>query len=154
MAGPGAARAVGKVSVRVVPDTSGFRQQLKAELAKAVRGLEVKIRAKVDDELLHRNVRDAARDAGRSAKAHPGSLPTRIGADGFPRRVRQQVKQVEPVRIPVSADQASLDRTRKQIAVSTQAWTRTRGEFDKGTKSAGLFSRALNKLADDSNKVR
>src|SRR5690606_3878842 len=38
--------------------------------------------------------------------------------------------------------------------VSTQAWTRTRGEFDRGTKSAGLFSRALNKLADDSNKVR
>src|SRR5690606_38213170 len=136
MAGPGAARAVGKGSVRVVPDTSGFRQQLKAELAKAGRCLEDQIPVKGDDKLLHRNVRDAARDAERSAKANPVSLPTRIDTDDFTRRVRQQVKQVEPVRIPVSADQASLDRTRKQIAVSTQAWTRTRGEFDKGTKSA------------------
>src|SRR5690606_17645759 len=139
MAGPGAARSVGKVSVRVAPDTSGFRPQPKAGSAKAVRGREVKVPGKVDDKLLHRNVREAARDAERSAKANPVSLPTRIDTDDFTRRVRQQVKQVEPVRIPVSADQASLDRTRKQIAVSTQAWTRTRGEFDKGTKSAGLF---------------
>src|SRR5690606_39128442 len=133
MAGPGAARSVGKVSVRVVADTSGVRQQVKAELAKAVRGPGVKIPVKVDDKLLHRNVRDAARDAERSAKANPVSLPTRVDTDDFTRRVRQQVKQVEPVRIPVSADQASLDRSRKQIAVSTEAWTRRRGEIEKGT---------------------
>src|SRR5690606_30591672 len=113
----------------------------------------VKIPVKVDDKLLHRNIRDAARDAERSAKANPVSLPTRVDTDDFTRRVRQQVKQVEPVRIPVSADQASLDRTRKQIAVSTQAWPRTRGELARGTKPAGLCPRALNKRAANSNKV-
>src|SRR5690606_35170783 len=109
---------------------------------------------KVDDKLLHRNVRDAARDAERSAKANPVSLPTRADTDDFTRRARQQVKQVEPVRIPVSADQPSLDRSRQQIAVSTQACTRTRVELARGTDSAGFCSRALNKLADDSNRVR
>lgn len=45
--GPGGF-SVGRVSIQVVPDTSGFRKKLKTELEKAVRGLEVKVPVNID----------------------------------------------------------------------------------------------------------
>ncbi len=45
--GPGGFSA-GRVSIQVVPDTSGFRKKLKAELEKAVKGMKVEIPVDVD----------------------------------------------------------------------------------------------------------
>ncbi|WP_131807440.1 hypothetical protein, partial [Mycobacteroides abscessus] len=43
-----AAREVGRVSVRVVPDTDGFRRDLKRQLESIVKGVEAKINVNPD----------------------------------------------------------------------------------------------------------
>lgn len=64
MAGPGG-QEVGRVSVRVVPDTDGFRRRLQQSLTAETRGIEVDI----DVELRDGAVRDLARQTEAAAKA-------------------------------------------------------------------------------------
>lgn len=56
MAGPGAQRSVGKVSVRVVPDTDGFRQQLRADLEAATAGMKIKIPVELDHDRMGQQI--------------------------------------------------------------------------------------------------
>lgn len=51
MAGPGTKNTVGKVGVRVVPDTSGFRQMLKKQLEAALAGFKVEVPVTVDERV-------------------------------------------------------------------------------------------------------
>ncbi|WP_367137889.1 hypothetical protein [Saccharothrix sp. HUAS TT1] len=48
MTSPGAKANVGKVSVKVVPDTSKFRKELQAQLTKSVKGIKVKVPVQLD----------------------------------------------------------------------------------------------------------
>lgn len=50
--GPGAAKSVGKVSVRVVPDTSHVREEIEAQLKKELAGFVIRVPVKVDTKQL------------------------------------------------------------------------------------------------------
>lgn len=76
MAGPGG-KVIGKVSIRVVPDTSGFAPDLAADLATIERGLSVDIPVGVD-------TRQLAEDLGRlrtQIDTATRGVEVRVGAD-------------------------------------------------------------------------
>ncbi|GAB4588741.1 phage tail protein [Nocardia sp. IFM 10818] len=62
MAGPGGTE-VNRISIRVVPDTTGFRKKLKKDLEKATEGLQQKVKIGVDTKGLRTKVQTAIRQA-------------------------------------------------------------------------------------------
>ena len=95
MPGPGG-RSAGRVSVRVVPDATGFRTDLKTDLDKLERGLQVQVKAVLDDGQL------------RAQIARLQNTKIDLQADVSTARVRQQINSVSQsggaVKLPVQLD--------------------------------------------------
>lgn len=76
MAGPGGTE-VNRISIRVVPDTTGFRKTLKRELKSALAGFEQKVKIGVDTKGLRTKVQSAINEAVRGA-AHKVELDVSV----------------------------------------------------------------------------
>lgn len=85
---------VGKVSIRVWPDTRLFRKALEADVAKAVAGVdgEVEVEPKVSDTALRVSLLEAIRKANLLAKNNPAYRFT-IYADVEMSRLKQKLTQ-------------------------------------------------------------
>ena len=92
----GAGKSAGRVSVRVVPDSTGFRPTLQADLDKIERGLQVQVKAVLDDDQL------------RAQVARLQQTRIELQADVDTARVRQQISSASrsggEVRLPVQLD--------------------------------------------------
>lgn len=146
-----ASREVGRVSVRVVPDTDGFRRELKRQLKAITKGLQAKVdldpdlkgfREKVkattkgmkekvgvdaDTEPLKRKIKDAVKpkDSGIQLKLDPQ----------FDYQFRQRLKKItsqKPVEVPVVPDvkgfRASLRNNLSTLSSSLSDVTQKMGE--------------------------
>lgn len=71
------AEVVGKIAIRVIPDTKGFRQRTKKEVESQVKSLRPKVKVGADTSGIRRDVNNAA---GRAAKGASGKR-VRFGAD-------------------------------------------------------------------------
>jgi phage-related protein len=98
----GAGKSAGRVSVRVVPDSTGFRSELKAELDKIERDLRVQVKADLDDAGLKTQI----------AKLQQTKIDMQATVDTG--RVREQISAVgksgKKVEIPVSLSGANIVR--------------------------------------------
>jgi hypothetical protein len=84
---------IGKVAVKVVPDTTDFKEKLKADLEKIeheLRDLEVKITPKIDDS----QIVEEARKAKALAEKELGNVNLRVDLDNAD-SVRRNLNQLE-----------------------------------------------------------
>lgn len=80
---------IGRVSVKVVPDTSKFREELKAELTKELRGFTQEVKVTVDlDAASVQKLKTDARRAVREAQAAAGDIKVKVELD-FDRNLLQ-----------------------------------------------------------------
>ncbi|MGW1740038.1 hypothetical protein ACWCPQ_14640 [Nocardia sp. NPDC001965] len=95
MAGPGG-KEVGRISVKVVPDTDGFRRKLKQDLEAETNGLEVEVGIDLEPGAVRELSRDA-RDAARAAEAATDDIETGMDLDvsGFLADVEMALQAAE-----------------------------------------------------------
>jgi len=89
MAGGAGGKEVGRVSIRVVPNTEGFREKLKADLEAIERGEEVKVRVGTDFD------KDGLKAKAKAA-AEEAETSVKIRADGdlFQRRMVAELDKI------------------------------------------------------------
>ncbi|MFI5942206.1 hypothetical protein ACIBCB_18380 [Streptomyces uncialis] len=104
------ANVVGRVAVKIMPDTAGFKDDLKDKLKRIERDLDVTVDARLDGEELGRQARSARRDAQRELK----DLRLRVNLDGqdsVKRAIAQTRRALDTLRetvIEVDVNEASL----------------------------------------------
>ncbi|GAB4584399.1 hypothetical protein [Nocardia sp. IFM 10818] len=91
MAGPGG-KEVGRVSVRVVPDTEKFREALRRQLAAETKGLEVEIPVRADTKNFRRQIEQAAKGARGSARVDADTSGIRRQVEDATRGLRGSVR--------------------------------------------------------------
>ncbi|TAJ48864.1 MAG: hypothetical protein EPO52_05700 [Herbiconiux sp.] len=102
-------KSVGRVSIRAVPDSSRFREDLKKSLERIERSMQVSIKAVVDDGTLRESVRDAGRKAQQWAKETRASVPVsvdtldKVWAQRLKSQVEAAAKTIE-AKIPATVD--------------------------------------------------
>ena len=130
MTGPGGDE-VGRVSIRVVPDTSGFRQRLKAAVEAAERDLEVTIPVNFDADIAGLRAQLRALDNSRV------TIPVDIGDGSEIERLRARLQALDGARLVIPleigdggeierlrARLETLEDTRLQVRVSVTGATR------------------------------
>lgn len=130
MSSPGG-NEVGRVSIRVLPDTSGFRQKLKTEL-EAINDLEVKVEVKFDIDTAELRSRLAALNPTIRARVvtddpdvdNNVNLNARLNIDNA--HFRAQVARINPVRLDARVD---IDENRISNAIRRAM---RRGERESG----------------------
>lgn len=100
-------REAGRVSIRVVPDSTGFRRKVKNELDAIEAGLKIKVKAELDTTQLRRELAAATR--GQSTK-----VTLRLDRSAAIREIRelwrvlQAYATANPIRVRLTADTSSL----------------------------------------------
>jgi hypothetical protein len=95
------------VSIRVVPDSTGFRRKVKNELDAIEAGLKIKVKAELDTTQLRRELAAATR--GQSTK-----VTLRLDRSAAIREIRelwrvlQAYATANPIRVRLTADTSSL----------------------------------------------
>lgn len=123
MAGPGGVE-VGRISIRVVPDTSKFREELNAKLKKEIKGLKIEIPVTADISGVRQELKKAQDEAKGAGKI---KLDVEADGDGIvreTRRIRQlaqkaigAIKAIVDINIPASLViiKAQMAIIRKQV---------------------------------------
>ncbi|WP_232677541.1 hypothetical protein [Nocardioides sp. R-C-SC26] len=75
------AQVVGRIAIKVMPDTSDFRRQLKADLSKIEKSARLDIKAQLDASAFERQARDSARDSKRSMERTLDDVRAEIHTD-------------------------------------------------------------------------
>lgn len=103
----------GTVSIKAMPDTKGFRRQLKAALEKIERGLEVTVEMAVElEQSSMSKVRAQLKELGESVKAEVSVVLD----DSSMRRAQEQVRRLgEDTRATVRVDAEGVVETRREI---------------------------------------
>ncbi len=102
-----ATREAGRVSIRVVPDSTGFRRKVKAELDAIEAGLKIRVKAELDTTQLRRELAAATR--GQSTE-----VTLRLDRSAAIREIRelwrvlQAYASANPIRVRLTADTSSL----------------------------------------------
>lgn len=102
-------RSVGRLSIRVVPDTTRFRRELKQQLDDKMRGFEVAIKvtkANLDRSKIREDIRrqmDSMKDFGLNVKAD-------VKVDDIAKQIKDQKLKVTP-----TLDRLTANRLRKTI---------------------------------------
>lgn len=114
MAGPGG-KEVGRVSIRVLPDTSAFRRSLDRYLDRVEKSLRVEIPVAADADGLAREVKAAAAVAGKRNKVE---LPTEPDATGLNARLTLLAKRLsgKDITFNVDIDRGSIGSTINRVA--------------------------------------
>lgn len=95
-----ASREVGRVSVRVVPDTDGFRRSLKRQLESIVKGVEAKINVNPDVSGFRQKVSAATKNG-----FHTADETIKLKLDPkFDYMLRQRLQKMGAVKVPVEPD--------------------------------------------------
>lgn len=103
----------GTVSIKAMPDTKGFRRQLKAALEKIERGLEVTVEMAVElEQSSMSKVRAQLKELGESVKAEVSVVLD----DSSMRRAQEQVRRLgEDTRATVRVEAEGVAEARQQI---------------------------------------
>ena len=107
MAGPGGLE-VGRASVRVVPDVTGFGAELKRELERVERSVKATIPAEVDGSELAQSTREAVAVAERSAGEVDVPVTTKSN-----RLLSSVMREVEKAQAAAEAEQIELEARMK-----------------------------------------
>ncbi|MCF3938379.1 phage tail protein [Gordonia tangerina] len=123
-------KVVGRVSVRVMPDTSKFRRDAERSLKRAAKGLKVKVPVKLTKKSVakvEQQLRSLGDDAG----------PVRIKTQIDPARTRAQLRAVtaelqtlaraQKVEIPVEVDSRQAQQALSGLSRMSQQMSRMRG---------------------------
>lgn len=127
-------RSVGRVSVRVMPDTSRFKKDLETSLNRLERALTVNIPVALNSKQL----REQAVAAKREAERHLGEL--QIKADANTTAATRQLDQAARDRtaeITPEVDRSALARVRRQLASLARIGGRGLGMAAGGSVAAG-----------------
>lgn len=172
MAGTRGNTQVGRVSVRVIPDTSRFREELKALLKRRTSGLEVKIPAKVDKETLTKSIASATKDldpidikmrADKDSFAKDlrtdltkgrfsGELkvPTVPDTSQFVSRVRREVGTLPPISMRVDLDDDAVAKLHKKVETAQEALARARDQHTNSVQRLAMAEARLTELRKSS----
>jgi phage-related protein len=109
---------VGRISIRVVPDTSKFRADLKRQLKQAIKGIDLRIPVKASVEGLREEIKKAEAEAAKSK----AKMDVEVDGDGAvreTRRIRQFIqKTLGSIKTTLSLNlPASLAIVRAQMAI-------------------------------------
>ncbi|QXE37118.1 hypothetical protein KQY30_25770 [Streptomyces sp. GMY02] len=129
-----AGQVIGRISVRVLPDTSDFKEEAKKQLRRIEQQLTVTINTKIDTTGARRGVLEAVRDINRDNKVDSRKIRfyTKIATDGMATAVRQAARELQnransqkvafkvddlkaTGRIEVELDQRSADQTKQKL---------------------------------------
>ena len=113
-------RVVGRVSVKVWPDTGEFRKRAKAQLEKAANGLKVEVPLEIDDDQAEKELRRATLKLKKVAASNPIRVPLTIDMDGARTQLRsalqtlKRVARLNPIKVKldVEADRINLPEGR------------------------------------------
>lgn len=113
-------RVVGRVSVKVWPDTREFRKRAKAQLEKATKGLKVEVPLEIDDDQAENELRRATLKLKKIAASNPIKVPLTIDMDGSRKQLRaalqtlKRVARLNPIKVKldVEADRVNLPEGR------------------------------------------
>lgn len=112
MAGPGGT-VIGRISVKVLPDTSDFKEKLRAELEKIERQVkgEITLHAKLDDTGLRRNILETVRKINAEIKGKD-VYKVKLGAqvDGSRASVAKAIREIQ-ARAKAEGKKIKLDAT-------------------------------------------
>ncbi|MGW6745422.1 phage tail protein [Streptomyces sp. NPDC055025] len=129
-----AGQVIGRISVRVLPDTSDFKEEAKTQLRRIEQQLTVTISTKIDTTGARKGVLEAVRDINRDNKVDSRKIRfyTRIATDGMATAVRQAARELQSRansqkvafkvddlkahgKIELELDQRSADRAKQKI---------------------------------------
>jgi phage-related protein len=117
---------VGKVAVKVIPDTKGFRQRLQSELQKIERGLHVDIEINLDDDGLKaraKQIREEVQKAMKDVKINV-DLDDQASLRSAMRQLDRELQKLDEVELKVELDRESLTAAKQLL----------REQLDKTTK--------------------
>ncbi|MEU8133234.1 hypothetical protein [Streptodolium elevatio] len=116
------AQIVGRVAIKILPDTSRFKEEARAELERAEKGLEVKARVKLDGD----DIRAQAGKIEAEAKEALKSISLRVNLDDEASlkaaiaRVQAELSRLGTITLPIDVNEASLqaglDLLRERLA--------------------------------------
>lgn len=109
---------VGRISIRVVPDTSKFRADLKRQLKQAIKGIDLRIPVKASVEGLREEIKKAEAEAAKSK----AKMDVEVDGDGAvreTRRIRQFIqKTLGSIKTTLSLNlPASIALVKAQMAI-------------------------------------
>ncbi|MFE7124029.1 hypothetical protein [Streptomyces sp. NPDC057617] len=129
-----AGQVIGRISVRVLPDTSDFKEEAKKQLRRIEQQLTVTINTKIDTTGARRGVLEAVRDINRDNKVNSRKIRfyTKIATDGMATAVRQAARELQhransqkvafkvddlraTGRIELELDQRSADQAKQKV---------------------------------------
>ncbi|MFI6205906.1 hypothetical protein ACIBAI_05825 [Streptomyces sp. NPDC051041] len=127
---------VGRIAVKVMPDTSGFKQDLKAKLERIENDLAITIRTKADASGARADVLQAVRDINRDNRATDSrkirfytkldlsgvSSEVRSAAQAYQQRANQRrITFDASARVRVAVDREAAQRAREEIQAQMDA---------------------------------
>lgn len=117
---------VGKVAVKVIPDTKGFRQRLQSELQKIEKGLHVDIEVKLDDDGLKaraKQIREEVQNAMKDVKIDV-DLDDQASLRSAMKKLDRELQKLDEIELKVDLDRDSLiaakELLREQLDKTTQ----------------------------------
>lgn len=120
-----AGQVIGRVSVRVLPDTSEFRRKAQTDLDRIEKQLEVEVPAKLDTSSLLRSMLEEVREINRQNKAQDSRkirLYTRIDTGTIPNELRKAIRRYEDLAKAEKVKlKSTLDATDLDIKISDQS---------------------------------
>lgn len=153
---PDADAIIGKVAVKVIPDTSGFKQKLKAKLKKIeeqTKDLQVTIVPKLDSKGLNGEVRRAVTAAERTA----GQINLKVNIFDQEslaaniKRLEAELKKIDDRVIPVNLDKESIKREIEKFQKELARVAHIKLRVDK--KSASSLESAISKIDAELRKL-
>lgn len=92
-----AGQVVGRISVRVLPDTSDFKEEAKKQLRRIEQQLTVTIQTKIDTTGARKGVLEAVRDINRDNKVDSRKIRfyTKIATDGMATAIRNATRELQ-----------------------------------------------------------
>ncbi|MGX5360091.1 hypothetical protein [Kocuria sp. KH4] len=109
------AKEVGRLGVRALPDTTGFREQLLSKLRGMEKRLQVKVRAVLDDSGIAKDVARTVKSVEKTAKVTVQAVLDDDGILAGARRASEKAQETarrNPVQVPVVSEMDKAFRSR------------------------------------------
>lgn len=133
---------VGTISIKVTPDTSKFRRELKAELEAIEKGEEVKVKVKADFD--ENGLREKVKAAAESADAH-AKVKVDVNTEYLKGKVLSELGRIKAkVKVEPDVDRSFLDRLRGRFG----GGGRGGGGFGGGRGFGGGFGGGLGSVGN------
>lgn len=140
---------VGKISIRVFPNTDGFRQATKRQVEQAVSGLRVKVKVDPDAKGFAKDVNKAATQAAKAASGKKVKFDSELDSAGLSAKAKAAAQAASGHKISFRAlALGAFDRISRQVLRVSEGLrrvSRSARDLRTVTKSFNLFGRSVRK---------